>query len=718
MTAFNYLSQLQTRWLLILDKADDPDLLLGQFIPPFAMAAILITSRNANIRHYASPSCHIMLLDLDEADAIQLFLCRAHAESSDDNCHLARDFIRTVGSLALAVTIASATIADGSYTLSDYVSRFKPAMLDNHVSDTLDGYTSSVGQALMPSIHKLSTCAQLLLQICSHLHHSAIPTSLFARAVKVANDQDALIPGERQAIHGTAWDIVQNFLTFVCSEHGAWDEHRFLQTVDELRKFSLISYSPVTKLISMHPLVQACASAKLGSAPDLDTACFLLLELGTQGGGTPFDLTLCHPLVPHTVKLWHSCIRVVLLHSSLGRIFSSVSLFSEALDVFEQQRDLCMKLLGDRHPETLSVMSSIAFLYARLDRHGDAERLGIQVLALGQQLLAGRHPDTLTAMSRLATTYTLLGKHQDAENLHMELLPLCREIMGAHHPKMIRVMFNAAYSYINLGRFKDAETLSLEVLALQRKLLGEHHPETLATWELLASTYAGLQRYKDAEATLVKVFAIRQTTLGAQHPGTLQNIFCRAIMYTQCGRHVDAEKLHKEVLASQREILGDRHPDTLSSMSCLAATYTALNRHVDAATLYVEAVTLQRVILGEHHPKTLAIMFNTALAYFHLGQYTDSERLNVALLAHWRAHLGDRHLSTLSSMELRALNASKCHRLQDARELFLDVLKLRKEVNGPTHPETLRVKAQVEQIERTLGTGTLLKIAVKKWFSS
>ena len=83
--------------------------------------------------------------------------------------------------------------------------------------------------------------------------------------------------------------------------------------------------------------------------------------------------------------------------------------------------DLCKKVLGTEHPETLYSMANLAATYLAQEKYEKAEQLQLIALHLHKKVLGPEHPHTLANMANLAIIYANKGKHNEAENLQMEI---------------------------------------------------------------------------------------------------------------------------------------------------------------------------------------------------------------------------------------------------------------------------------------------------------
>jgi tetratricopeptide (TPR) repeat protein len=112
----------------------------------------------------------------------------------------------------------------------------------------------------------------------------------------------------------------------------------------------------------------------------------------------------------------------------------------------------------------------------------------VKVLDARQRILGDEHPDTLSAMSNLAWIYHSLGQMKDAEALRKKVLDAHQRILGDEHPDTRMAMDNLASTYRGLGQTKDAEALDAKVLKAHEKLLGDEHLNALGRASNLALT--------------------------------------------------------------------------------------------------------------------------------------------------------------------------------------------------------------------------------------
>ena len=87
-------NQRDGRWMLFFDNADDVNLKLKKFFPPCASGNILVTTRNRELRHYATKGSDQHVTGMDHEDATNLLLHLSQAEETDENKGVAAQIVQ------------------------------------------------------------------------------------------------------------------------------------------------------------------------------------------------------------------------------------------------------------------------------------------------------------------------------------------------------------------------------------------------------------------------------------------------------------------------------------------------------------------------------------------------------------------------------------------------------------------------------------------------
>ena len=428
----------------------------------------------------------------------------------------------------------------------------------------------------MEALQEEEPAAAELLSLCSLLAPDAIPAGmLFARVVQGEEGREGIN-------FARAVELSPQLVKALNEVHKDERQGKIEGLLRAAQRYSLLDFDAAAagdgnawRSVSMHRLVQDAQRQRVQRA---ENAVALLSELLVAAMPGIEDVVACtgeamecfHRLRSHVVALWKEAERlgavrmevVVLLHVAVMALKSNGE-YAEAEAMGRGALLAARRELLPRHPDTLTVMYSLAGVLCKLGKHAEAWAMLQEVLVARCELLGPRHPDTLTAMGNLAGVLCKLGKHAEAEEMQREVLVAECELLGPRHPGTLTTMGNLAGTLCKLGKHADAEAMQLEVLAARREVLGPRHPGTLTAMGNLADT-------------------LREK-----------------------GKHAEAEAMQQEVLAAQREVLGPRHPGTLTTMGNLVVTLRALDEHAGAVLLLRELIPAFRATLGDRHPNTL-----------------------------------------------------------------------------------------------------------------
>ncbi|KAI3343673.1 hypothetical protein F4824DRAFT_440720 [Ustulina deusta] len=230
----------------------------------------------------------------------------------------------------------------------------------------------------------------------------------------------------------------------------------------------------------------------------------------------------------------------------------------------------------------VDLTANIAVSYFVLAKFSEAEQLFRQTLELGEGVLSKKHPIILRSMNGLANALRTQGKYEEAEKLYRQTLELAEEALGKRHPYTLGGMNNLASVFRDQEKYEEAEKLHRQTLELVEEVLGKKHRDTLSSMNNLANVLYSQGQHEEAEKIYRQTLEIMEEVLGEKHPDTLQSMSNLAAVLDSQGQHDEAEKIHRQTLELREEVLGERHPDTLSSMGNLATVLYSQGQHEEA----------------------------------------------------------------------------------------------------------------------------------------
>ncbi|KAM0542622.1 hypothetical protein ACHAPJ_012701 [Fusarium lateritium] len=296
---------------------------------------------------------------------------------------------------------------------------------------------------------------------------------------------------------------------------------------------------------------------------------------------------------------------ILAISNNLALDLLEIRQYQEAHNMFRETLELREKVRGKEHPDTIMVMHNLAHLLGSMRHDDEAEKMYREVLELRVKVLGKKHPDTVNSMNGFASVLISRGKYEEAEMIYRQVLEFRKRILRTEHPDILRSENGLALSLHALGQYEEAEKIYREVSELFKKVFGKKHPDTLRSTYGLANILNSRGKYGEAEMTHREILELRQKIIGTEHPDTLVSMNGLARSIYGLGQYEEAETMHRKVSDLTKKILGMEHPDTLSSMHNLARSLEALGRYQKAEGIYRETLKLREKVLGKEHPVTL-----------------------------------------------------------------------------------------------------------------
>lgn len=576
----------QPDWVLILDNADDLRLFgvnqapeqtksLLQYIPQASTGTILWTSRDAHIAGTlvgSTRGIEVARMKYDEAEILLKTAGGLEAGREDKDIPA---LIEELQWLPLAIMQAGSYMRRTSTSAKEYLSLLaeskrrwdilKANEFNRHrrpdvPNNVLETWSISIGR-----LRQENKVAYNVLYVIAYVANQNISHEIITTILK-HSDNNRVRP---EKLYAEATEAITrlkefSFIGVHQTEDGgrSYEMHKLVQ---EATRYSL----RVSKLNIFDKVFLRRQSERYFST----IAVQVILDLFPEP--KPETWTQCEKYLAHAVQIgdWADLneqkAKTRLLFTRVSKFLFDRGRWREMEVVDKRLLEFNRKTLGEKHPDTISSIHSLAVAYGLQGRYKEAEALQVQGLELQRKILGHRHLFTIWSTSNLSSTYCRQGRYEEAEALQIQVLDLRREILGDKHLDTIQDMASLAAIYNMQGRFKEAEALATQTLDLRREILGDKHPSTIRSMECLSQGYLEQGRPKQAEEIDVQVLNLRREILGKDHPETLMAIHHLALTWKALGRYSDAVAFMEECLLSRRSVLGPEHPDTVSSVYVL-----------------------------------------------------------------------------------------------------------------------------------------------------
>lgn len=597
-------------WLMIVDSADDPDVLLGvpcgdattgrfsDYLPHSDRGAILFTTRDKKTAHKLTPSHVIELIEMKRDEAKQLMVRRVSNKAliADDNA--VDDLLKLLTYLPLAIVQAVAFINSNDMSVPDYNLLFKKEsaqaeLLRKHFEDPTryqkqESIIAKTWHISFDQIQKQDWLAAKYLSFLACVDHVNIPRSLLPAEGSVVEQAEAI---------GT----LKGYAFITERQHGPQQQ------------------SQGEKFFDMHRLVQMASICWMEEHGELKgwvaRAASRLEELVPFGEHDKREVWINY--LSHAIHVADYedelgvTARVSLL-TRVGRCQTTLGQYSAAEMTHRKALSLRDGSLEDEDRMALTaIMNHLAIVLDKQGKEKEVDAMNRQMLAqleegLEEEGLEVEYEDTLVNMGNLALVLRRQGRYEDAEAMNRQVLARLEKVLGPEHPNTLTTMSNLVLVLDCQGKYEEAEAMNRQTLALQEKVLGAEHPLTLASMSNLALVLDSQDRYEDAEAMNKQTLARQEKVLGAEHPLTLTSMGNLAVVLANQGKNEEAEAMYRQTLARQEKVLGPEHPDTLMVVWCLSSLLEEKNQYEEAVKLHQRACEGFSVVLGHNHPTTRA----------------------------------------------------------------------------------------------------------------
>ncbi len=483
INAVKHWLQNNTKWLLILDNAEDLAM-VRDYLPSVGDGHILLTTRTQVMGRLARYTEVSKMKDEEGA----LFLLRwaniialdALLEAAPVTDKIkAIEISQVMDGLPLALDQAGAYIEETACNLSGYLNLYlkQNTVLLKRRGKLISDHPESVFTTWSPSFEKIqqaNPAAAELLRFCVFLHPDAIPEEIFSEGAPELGP------------------VLQPVAT---------DPFELNDAIGELLKFSLVQRDSAANTITIHRLVQTVVRAGMDEA---------------------------------TRRLWAE--RTV---RAVSRALPDFELtVQHVYQRFLPQIQACMALIEQLHMvfiEAAQLLYQIGFYLGKHAQYEQAEPLYQRALAIYEQELGHDHPYVVTSIHNLASLYRAQGKFDQAEFLYQRALTLAEKI--AHYSSIATSLNNLAELCQLQGNYEQSELLYKRALEHLEQTLGPEHPYVATILENLIILYYDQGKYNQAEPLYQRTLLLYQRTYELDYAGTA----------TKLGNYVDLlQKLNRD----------------------------------------------------------------------------------------------------------------------------------------------------------------------------
>lgn len=625
------------QWLWILDNADDA-MVVWDVIPLERPGHLLLTSRAQALGTLAQ---QIEMEAMGIVEAVLFLLRRAKLlapaafldQVPEDQLAAAEAIAVEMDFLPLALDQAGAYIDEVGCTLSTYLDLYR-----THRKELLQrrgifptDHPESVATTWSLNfryIEQENPAAADLLRLCAFLEPDTIPEELMSEG------------------HVHLGPFLQTRAT---------DALKLNDTIEILRRFSLIQRNADLRIVRIHRLVQAVLKDEM--------------EADCQHQWAERTVRATNAVFPEQIEMptWPQCRRFLSQAQECSALIEAYAIFA---------------------PEAASLLFRTARYLQVYALYEQAERLYQQVLRIQKQILGSEHVDTARSLDKLASLYYDQGKYEQAIPLHWQALRILERDLGRDHPDVATSLSSLALTYYAQGKYEQGEPLQRRSLLIREQALGPEHPDVAVSLNDLALFYYAQEQYEQTEPLYRRALLIREQTLGPDHPATAVSLNNLALLSCDQRKYEQAEALYLRSLHILERVLGPNHPKTARSLGNLAALYNDLEKYEQATPLFERCLQIREHVLGRNHPETAIPLNNLAILYSKQGMYEQAESLYQRTL-HILEQVPEPNYRVLAHPLNGLANVYRAQgEHQQAEQLYQRALHIREQVMGQHHSDT------------------------------
>lgn len=755
----NWLSNLKTKWLLIVDNADSRDVKLNEYFPEGERGHILITTRIPSYTEYGTvtldssgaQSLHFQGLKDEEANVLLLRTASLPVPGDTVSQRLAASITEALGYLPLALVHAGKAIVKRLCTLDKYLQYhqiekqkvrqargFKGSQeRDSTYMDVWSTFEINFGGLQSRGTTESQDAVQLL-QMFSFFHRENIRIEFLSQAVinpKIEQEFHAAeakkeklneIQDQKESWTACFKDLLLQAGMFLYKERSPPVLPTFLRdakgfeqdgqfrlraALSELTQLSLITYNDVNESYSMHPVVHTWARER----PEFSTIeqavwcqaaittlgqCILLPPLAS----TEADERLRHELLPH---IDHVRERQREIREKINENQSS-----RWTQWFLTQPTMTRSQIGQ--------YARFSRVYGQEGRWNEAKELQLAVKDFCLKMLGPSHVSTNLIKLALSGTYWQLGQGNLGAELQEQVLETYTASYTARGHKTLKVMDVLGESRWQQGRFTDSFILHERAYNGMVATLGPDHEDTLKAADNLGRAHAAQWRLREARKLLYKAVTgmKRNSKLGPAHLDTLMAMNNLAMTYldSEGGNDssiADLEQAHDlvaEVLRVRQQKLGKEHPYTLWAVANFARVKSALGMQDEAEADLLAGLAIADRNLGSQHIGTLFGKLHLGNILIKQERYDEAAEMLEQLAEDYR------HSAVAKDGEYpdrsRALDyLSTCYRIQgkwtEAIEACEGAIRGMTVLGGQAHPFMTQLQDKLAELLAHKATGLI-----------
>lgn len=336
-------------------------------------------------------------------------------------------------------------------------------------------------------------------------------------------------------------------------------------------------------------------------------------------------------------------VRAALLET-LGRLFHGLGELERADSILGTSLAERRRLHGADHPETASVLVSLAALKSDRGALEEAQQLAEEGATLMVRHRTRGHPEALRALTTVAHVLQSRGDYSGSVAVLEEALAAFQGQSTA--PERLAALEELAGSHYYAANYPMADSTNRTLLTLNRSLNGSGHPSVAGNLINLAAIRHQQGRFLESEEFYREALEIMEGWHGPRHlqPAAVRSGLARALYGQQ--RYDEAADQVRLSLEVHEEVFGPVHPRVATLLNTLGSVEMDRGELDRAMELYRRAEAIYREVYGEDHSFVAVALGNQGNVHFRRQDFTAAEGPMREAEAIFLRTLGPDHLET------------------------------------------------------------------------
>jgi len=700
-----YLSRDPGKWLLIVDNADNKEVVFGsaeipddrtdhrgiiQYLPRSNLGFILFTTRFRDIAQAVAGKHFIELGAMDKEEAVELLKSSIRKLRDDDIQDHGEELLEELEYLPLAIRHAAAYIDVNDITLATYLKHFRQQVDKDWIPD--EKVRKSVAKTWIITFDRLRESSE-------ESERSAAELLAFLSFIEPKSIPQFLLP----PLGGNQQLAVQTLCRYCfLTERGKriFDMHRLVQLAtrvwleqnNQISSQKMVVLKHVSEVFWKFKPVwenrhawRACLPHALRVIKETKTEICMEREdlLGLVGAALLHDgrfreSVRCHEELQKLAKCRGDRYRTLTFSNNLAMAYRNSGQIKEAIDLLTQIVEVEKSTHKEEHPMLFRVQANLAGAYLDNGQVREAIEVLTHILNTRKNIFED-DPDILQAQGNLAMAYLDINHTKEAVQLLTHIVDVKKGIYGEGHPALLLSQHNLAAAYREDGRIQDAIELFQHVIDAQQKVFPEDHPSLLTSRQNLAVTYQACGRLQEAMELLTRITEIRKKTHQPDHPDLLMCQKQLAETMLGAGQLQKAIDLLSEVVVVEQTKYAENHPVLLLTKSSLATAYLENGQLKQAIDLFTHVISVLKCGQPDYS-MLLRVQHNLAMAYQRNGQAKEAVGIFKEIIAVKEEIFGKNHPSLLSSQHGLGVALRDDGQVKEAIQLLEYVCDARKKL--------------------------------------